>query len=130
MVNSPDNDVWPRALDITPTSGSTSHPTVGTTIDQPGNSRWFKVHVLPGGSVTVDLSGLPADYDVYMFKDIAQTYAALTGEQNLTKLSAEFAGSGFSGSGFRGSGFSAPGSRLGIQRVRLLGSGFSGSVQR
>ena len=29
VVNSPDNDVWPRALDITPTSGST--PTVGTT---------------------------------------------------------------------------------------------------
>ena len=81
VVNSPDNDAWPRALDITPTGGSTLHPTVGTTVDQPGNARWFKVHVVPGGSVTVDLSGLPADYDVYMFKDIAKTYAALTGER-------------------------------------------------
>ena len=52
---------------------------LGTTIDQPGNARWFKVHVVPGGSVTVDLSGLSADYDVYMFKDIAQTYAATHG---------------------------------------------------
>ena len=53
-----------------------------------------------------------------MFKDIAQTYAALTGEQDLTKLSAEFAGSGLLGSGFSGSGFSGSG---------FSGSGFSGS---
>jgi len=109
VVNSPDNDTWPRALAL---GAGTSQPSLGTTIDQPGNARWFKVPVTPGGQVTVNVTN-PADYDVYLFADIAKTLSALNAEQNVTKLSQEFAGSGFSGSGFRGSGFS--------------GSGFSGS---
>ncbi len=129
VVNSPDNDTWARALQI---SSGVTVPT-GTWIDQPGTARWFKVHIVPGGSVTVDLSNLPADYDVYLFRDIAQTYATLTGENNLTKLSAEFAGSGFSGSGFSGSGFSGSGfsgsgfSGSGFSPDAYSGSGFSGS---
>jgi hypothetical protein len=109
VVYGPENDTWPRALDIS-ASGTAD---LGTWIDEPGIGRWFKVKVAPGGSVTVDLTSLPADYDVYLFKDIRKTYDKLTTETDLVKLSAEFAGSGFSGSGFSGSGFS--------------GSGFSGS---
>ena len=125
VVNSPDNDTWPRALQI---SGNGAAVASGTWIDQPGTARWFKVPVAPGGSVALDLSGVPADYDVYLFRDIKQTYDALTTEQNLTKLSAEFAGSGFSGSGFSGSGFSGSGfSGSGFSGSGFSGSGFSGS---
>ncbi len=124
VVNSPDNTTWPNALDIT----ADDTPEVGTTIDQQGVGRWFKVDVAPGGSVTVDLAGLTRDYDVYLFTDIAKTYQALTTEQDLTKLSAEFAGSGFSGSGFSGSGFSGSGfSGSGFSGSGFSGSGFSGS---
>ena len=125
VVNSPDNDTWPRALQI---SGNGAAVASGTWIDQPGAARWFKVPVAPGGSVSLDLSGVPADYDVYLFRDIRQTYDTLTTEQNLTKLSAEFAGSGFSGSGFSGSGFSGSGfSGSGFSGSGFSGSGFSGS---
>ncbi len=117
VVNSPDNDTWPRALQI---SGNGAAVASGTWIDQPGTARWFKVPVAPGGSVSLDLSGVPTDYDVYLFRDIRQTYDTLTTEQNLTRLSAEFAGSGFSGSGFSGSGFSGSGfSGFRVQRFRV-----------
>ncbi len=125
VVNSPDNDTWPRALLL---SGNGGPAPAGTWIDQPGAARWFKVHVVPGGSVTLDLSNVPADYDVYLFRDIQQTYDALTTEQDLVKMSAEFAGSGFSGSGFSGSGFSGSGfSGSGFSGSGFSGSGFSGS---
>ncbi len=125
VVNSPDNDTWPRALRV---SGDGTPVSSGTWIDQPGTARWFKVHVVPGGSVTLDLSNVPEDYDVYLFRDIKQTYDALAAEQDLTKLSAEFAGSGFSGSGFSGSGFSGSGfSGSGFSGSGFSGSGFSGS---
>ena len=125
VVNSPDNDTWPRALQI---SGNGAAVASGTWVDQPGTARWFKVPVAPGGSVSLDLSGVPADYDVYLFRDIRQTYDTLTTEQSLTKLSAEFAGSGFSGSGFSGSGFSGSGfSGSGFSGSGFSGSGFSGS---
>ena len=130
VVYSPENDTWPRALRIPATSGTVN---LGTWIDEPGIGRWFKVHVEPGGSVTVNLSNLPADYDVYLFKDVRKAYDQLTSETDLTKLSAEFAGSGFSGSGFSGSGFSGSGfsgsgfSGSGFSADTYSGSGFSGS---
>jgi uncharacterized protein YjbI with pentapeptide repeats len=122
VVYSPENDTWPRALEI-PVAAGTGTAQFGTWIDEPGLGRWFKVDVAPGGSVTVDLTSLPADYDVYLFRDIAQTYTELTTEQDLTLLTAEFAGSGFSGSGFSGSGFSGSG----FSGSGFSGSGFSGS---
>ena len=76
VVYGPENDTWPRALDIS-ASGTAD---LGTWIDEPGIGRWFKVGVTPGGSVTVDLKSLPADYDVYLFKDIRKTYDKLTTE--------------------------------------------------
>ncbi len=128
VVYSPENDTWPRALDITPSGSGTSTPGIGTWIDQPGVGRWFKVHVVPGGSVTLDLANLPADYDVYLFRDIAQAYGQLTGTTDLTQLSAQFAGSGFAGSGFAGSGFAGSGfAGSGFAGSGFAGSGFAGS---
>ena len=130
VVYGPENDAWPRALRIPLMTGTVS---LGNWIDEPGIGRWFKVKVAPGGSVTVNLSNLPADYDVYLFKDIRKTYDRLTEDTDLIKLSAEFAGSGFSGSGFSGSGFSGSGfsgsgfSGSGFSADTYSGSGFSGS---
>ena len=125
----PQNDTWVRAITV-PVAGTVS---LGNWVDEPGIGRWFKVDVAPGGSVTIDLKTLPADYDVYLFKDIARTYVKLNTEDDLVKLNAEFAGSGFSGSGFSGSGFSGSGfsgsgfSGSGFSADTYSGSGFSGS---
>jgi hypothetical protein len=100
IVASADNDQWPRALDI---SGAAS---TNGFVDVSGRARWYKFSVQPGSHVTVNLSSLPADYDLYLFKDIGQAYTSLTDTASLTKLSAEFAPSAFSPSAFSPSAFS------------------------
>ena len=44
----------------------------------------------------VDLSNLDQNFDLTMFRDIGQTFTSLTSTQDLTKLSAQFAGDVFS----------------------------------
>jgi hypothetical protein len=95
-----DNDSWPHAFPVT--SGAVTLDA----IDSPGQSRWYAFDVTPGSRVTVDLSGLPADYDLTLFKDISQAYTTLTTPSDLTRLSAEFAPSAFSPSAFSPSAFS------------------------
>jgi hypothetical protein len=95
-------------------------------IDVPGRSRWYKFDVLPGQRIKIDLSGLPADYDLAVFKDIGATFCQLVPSPgtladycrdvlgasagattaSLTKLSAEYAPSAFSPSAFSPSAFS------------------------
>ncbi len=108
------NDSWPNALDIgiapngDGTFGNASHPTApGYKIDQTGQSRWYKFSVAPGETITVDLSNLPADYDVVLFKDITQAYTNLTTSSDLNTLGANFAGQAFSGQAFSAQAFSA-----------------------
>ena len=100
IVASPDNDQWTRALNITGSTTSNGY------IDISGRARWYKFNVQPGSRVTVSLSGLPADYDLFLFKDIGQAYTTLTDPASLTRLSAEFAPSAFSPSAFSPSAFS------------------------
>ena len=95
------NDSWPKALDL---GGAAS--TAGV-LDATGQSRWYKFTVSPESQVTVDLSGLPADYDLVLFKDISKAYVSLTAPSDLTKLSAEFAGQAFSPQAFSAQAFSA-----------------------
>ncbi len=100
IVVSPPNDQWVTALDISGKTG-TGAATNGY-IDQPGVARWYKFTVSPGTNLHIALSNLPADYDVFLFKDISQAYTDLTASNvtasggassllNLNKLSAEFA---------------------------------------
>ena len=96
-----DNDAWPRAFQLDSTGDTTQD-----VIDSPGQSRWYKVGVLPGSQLTVDLTNLPTNYDLAVFKDISQAYTTLSSTQNLTHLSAEFAPSAFSPSAFSPSAFS------------------------
>jgi hypothetical protein len=103
IVANEDNDTWPRAHPISLIEGggsATGH------IDDAGRARWFKVAIQPGQRLVVNLSDLPADFDMFVFRDIAQTYASLTGSTDLTRLSAEFAPSAFSPSAFSPSAFS------------------------
>ena len=104
LVSSGDNDFWPKALTLT---GGTA--TARDFIDSAGKARWYKFDVTPGQRIEVALSGLPADYDLAVFKDIGQAFAAqLTPADaaDLTKLSAEYAPSVFSPSVFSPSVFS------------------------
>ena len=92
VASSGDNDYWPKALALT---GSTARDV----IDTAGKSRWYKVSVTPGQQITVKLTGLPADYDLAVFKDIGQAFTDQLVPQtanDLTKLSAEYAPSVFS----------------------------------
>ena len=104
IVGGPDNDTWPRALEIGP--GTVAGSTVTGYIDDAGRARWYKVPIDPGSRVHVNLSNLPADYDVFVFKDIVQAFTALATPEDLTRLSAEFAPSAFSPSAFSPSAFS------------------------
>jgi hypothetical protein len=106
IVVGPDNDIWTRALEI-PLSGS-GVAIGGATgfLDTPGGARWYRFQVQPGAKATVTLDNLPADYDLAVFRDIAQTFTRLNDVSDLLQLSAEFAPSVFSPSVFSPSVFS------------------------
>jgi hypothetical protein len=106
MVTGSDNDSWVRAslLDV-----STGEASAGGYIDRKGNARWFKFPMPPGAKAQVNISNLPKDYDLYVFKDINKAFETLVGEKDvegLVTLSAEFAPSVFSPSVFSPSVFS------------------------
>ncbi len=90
----PNNIAWTNALPI-PLNGTggavTGQPTQGTVIKQDGESRWFRFEIQPGSQVAVTLSGLPADYDMVVYRDISQTYSSLNDPEDAIKLQAEFA---------------------------------------
>jgi hypothetical protein len=84
-------------------------------IDMPGQSRWYKFSIEPNSEVIVTLTGLPANYDLTVYKDIAAAFLALQTpedplqEQDLLHLGAEFAPGSFSPGSFSPGSFS-PGS--------------------
>ena len=88
------NLTWPTALTVGANSTTTS------AITATGQDRWFRFPVQPGGRVRVELSDLPADYDLTLFKDIEQAFTSLTSTEDLVKLSAEFAGDAYAPSVF------------------------------
>ena len=69
---------------------------VDGTLTQQGEVRWYKFPIQPDSQVQVDLTNLDQNFDLTMFRDIGQTFTTLTTSQDLTKLSAQFAGDVFS----------------------------------
>jgi CSLREA domain-containing protein len=65
------NTSWPTALQTT--GAETGH------LRSSGQARWFKVPIDPNSRLDVRLTGLPADYDLVVFKDIDKKYKELTG---------------------------------------------------
>ncbi len=105
IVAGPQNVSWLNALplglagDLTPT-------VFDQKIDQPGQSRWFKVAVEPGSKLIVTLTDLPENYDLTVYKDIGLAYADLVSPQDLDRLGAEFAPDAFSPDAFSPDAFS------------------------
>ena len=106
LVSSRDNDSWPKAFLLEGSALSARD-----FIDSAGKARWYKFSVTPGQRIQVTLFGLPADYDLAVFKDIGQAFAsqfnpATASAADLVKLTAEYAPSVFSPSVFSPSVFS------------------------
>ncbi|MCW2976635.1 MAG: hypothetical protein JWM06_1916, partial [Actinomycetia bacterium] len=103
-VTPPGNDSWSNALPIS-LDGNGNGGATGA-IKLSGQARWYKVDVTPGGDLQVDLSNLPANYDLAVFSDIGQAFNRLTAPNDLQTVSAEFSGDAFSPSVFSPSVFS------------------------
>jgi CSLREA domain-containing protein len=95
------NISWTNAQEITP--GDTP---LEVYIDSYGVSRWFKFEVHPGQQVVVTLTDLPGNYDLTLYKDIAQAYVDIVTPADLTRLDAEFAPDAFSPDAFSPDAFS------------------------
>ena len=68
----PDNDAWTRALPIDLGDGGSGSAT--GSIDVSGQARWYRFAIQPGTRAHVDLTDVPANYDVALFTDIAQAF--------------------------------------------------------
>ena len=103
----PGADAWTNA-DTIPLSGSGSESgSTSGSIDLSGQARWYKVPVTPGGSVQVDLTNLPANYDLSVYSDLAQAASELSSSAgNLETLAAETPGNAFSPSAYSPSAYS------------------------
>ncbi len=101
------NDTWNTAKQIT-LDGSGFGSVTTDLLDQSGDARWYKVNVTPGGTLNVDLSNLPANYDLAVFSDIGQAFNDLTNPSlsTLQTVSAESGNDAFSPSVFSPSVFS------------------------
>ncbi|HEX2766966.1 MAG TPA: PxKF domain-containing protein [Candidatus Limnocylindria bacterium] len=100
-----DNGAWPTALPLQ----FASPATVQDVIESDGRARWYRFPVLPDQRFTVALTGLSADYDLAVFRDIGAEFGSQlvpTTSDELRQLSAEFAPSVFSPSVFSPSVFS------------------------
>ena len=76
--------------------------------------RWYRFDVTPGAKASIDLTDLPDDFDVAVFRDIGQEFVELNTPEDvddLHQLSAEFAPSAFSPSALL---------PVGVQPERLL----------
>jgi uncharacterized repeat protein (TIGR01451 family) len=106
-VQDASNISWPQALPLTLADsqgiGQAAFQECITAADQ---SRWFKFKVQPGSRVIVTLTGLPANYDLVLFKDIAAAFVQLTSQQDLLRLNAQFASDAFSPAAFSSDAFS------------------------
>ena len=93
LVSSGENDVWPKALEL---AARRQPRATGST--RPARRAGTGSTSHPGSGSRSALSGLPADYDLAVFKDIGQAFVDQLAPANaaaLTKLSAEYAPSVF-----------------------------------
>ncbi len=95
-VVGPNNDTWANAypVSLTPVAVGESSGSASQYISASGQTRWFKFAAAPNSTVIIDLSSLPANYDLTLFRDIAKTYDRLRQPQDVNELallSAEFA---------------------------------------
>jgi len=100
------NHSWPRAFRLDTLSTPNTPVAISEHLFKLDQSAWFKYKVQPGGKVVLTLTGLPANYDLTLYKDIATAFNALNSPKDLTKLQAEFAPDSFSPDSFSPDSFS------------------------
>jgi hypothetical protein len=105
VVAGANNDAWTRAQLLT-LDGSGNASVSNESIDLSGQARWYKVPVTPDGTIQVDLTNLPANYDLTLFSDISQAQQNLSSTTGLQTEEAETPGNAFSPSVFSPSVFS------------------------
>jgi hypothetical protein len=98
-----DNITWLHAcpLGLTPSPLDSDILEAGRdqSLEQVDQTRWYKFSVQPGSRVVVELTGLPANYDLVVYKDIQAKYneiTALATTPDLALLNAEFAPEAYS----------------------------------
>jgi hypothetical protein len=77
-----DNRQWVGATDLPAGSG------IDAGLAEPGETRWYKFPVVPGQQATVNLTHLPADYDVALYGDIGAAFDELSSGTDLSQLAA------------------------------------------
>ncbi|HLE13827.1 MAG TPA: choice-of-anchor Q domain-containing protein, partial [Anaerolineales bacterium] len=100
------NDSWPAALPLT-LSQNGSPVSANQYLDQQGQSRWYFFKIQPNTRLVVTLTGLTANYDLTLYKDIKQAYTELNGDQDLVRLGAEFAADAFNADSFSSDAFNS-----------------------
>ncbi|MEM7133726.1 MAG: Ig-like domain-containing protein [Chloroflexota bacterium] len=105
----PNNTSWPNAFLLNLSdSSSTQTASASQRIAQEGESRWYKFGVEPESDLIITLSSLPVDYNITVYRDIAQAYTdAVSSPEELRELTAEFAAEAFSAEAFSAEAFSA-----------------------
>jgi CSLREA domain-containing protein len=100
------NDSWPHAMRLTLDGYPNGFAALDQYIDLPAQSRWYKFSVEPHSKVVVTLTDLPANYDLTVYKDIAQAFTSISSNEDLLRLGAEFAPDAFSPDAFSPDAFS------------------------
>ena len=125
-IEDPFNKSWPTALELELLPATAAPDLLEASKDQcittAAQSRWFKFKVQPGSKAIVKLSGLPANYDLVLYKDIGAKFRQLrdlNSAQDLLLLNAEFAAEAFSAEAFSAEAFSATRKRRSASSARL-----------
>ena len=111
-----------RRLDARPADRPQRHGRrLGDRLDRPpGRRAGTASPIQPGTRARVDLTNVPANYDVALFTDIAQAFNDADDLDDLQQLSAEFAGDAFAPSVFSPSVFSPSCSRRRCSRPSVF----------
>ena len=110
----PGNLGWPSACALTLAAQQNQpnvlHGQMYQSLDNLDETRWYAFAVAPGSQLTVTLTDLPANYELFLFQDIAASYQALAGPTTTTttlaQLGAEFSPTAFSPTAFSPTAFS------------------------
>ena len=94
------NISWPTATRLQANDSRTGR------LRQLDQAFWYRFPVQPDSTVQVDLTGLAANYDLVLFRDISQSFRQLLEPGDLNRLTAEFAADAYSPSVFSPSVFS------------------------
>lgn len=91
------NQFWQTAYalnlaNVDPTSPTVTQANISQQLTKKYQSAWFKFTIKPGARLSINLTNLPANYDLTLYKDIGAVFnSSLANNADLTKQSAEFA---------------------------------------